>query len=142
LGGVSPYFRKHVVFRKKDAPLWIEIRICRTNALLELASSSYHTQPHGGFAMNGFDGNICLWALVGVQFFGIVSAVTARLSEGTHYQMVSQRVFCCLLPLVGGANIFSLTIGPSAWLACSATFSVMVLMVTCDFQNDRVGAMR
>ena len=53
--------------------------------------------------MNGFDSPAVLWLLVAVQFFGVLSACAARLSEGSPRQAISQACFW-ILPLMGVAT--------------------------------------
>ena len=91
--------------------------------------------------MNGFDSPAALWLFVAVQFFGILSACAARLSEGSPRQAISQGMFLGMLPLMGVVTLVAFAVGPGCWLACSTTLAVMVLVVTCDFRNSRESAM-
>ena len=43
--------------------------------------------------MNGINTSVALWPLVAVSLFGLASAWTARLSEGSSFQVVAQFVF-------------------------------------------------
>lgn len=79
------------------------------------------------------EGFVVLCSLGAIQVLGLVSAAAARLSEGSRCQRLSQRVFLGWLGVVGGSTILSLGLWPPCWLASGATFSVMVLTVTCDF---------
>jgi hypothetical protein len=87
--------------------------------------------------MNGIESSTALWLLVAVQLLGITSAWMARLSEGSAFQTVTQRVFFTTLLLVGAATVVALAVGPGAWVACSATLAVMVVMAICDFGTSR-----
>jgi hypothetical protein len=90
--------------------------------------------------MYGFDSSATLWLLIGVQLLGVSSAWTARLSEGSPWQTVSQYVFFATLPLMGIVTSIAFGIGPGCWLACCTTLATMVLTVTCDFRGSREAA--
>ncbi len=68
---------------------------------------------------------------------GLASALAARLSEGSRHQALCQGTFFVCLALVGVTVITSLSASPSAWLFAGATFSIMVVGVTCDFSRCR-----
>ena len=90
--------------------------------------------------MNGFDSSTALWLLVAAQFLGVATAWLARLSEGSARQTLSQWMFFGAMPLMGGATMAALAVGPGCWLACSTTLAFMVLTVTCDFRGSREAA--
>jgi hypothetical protein len=90
--------------------------------------------------MNGFASTTGLWLLVAAQCFGVASAASARLSEGSPCQAVSQWVFLVALPLVGAATVVALMVGPGIWVACATSLAVMVLTATCDLRVRRQSA--
>jgi hypothetical protein len=87
--------------------------------------------------MNGFDSHIAFGLLIAVQFLGVLSAATARLTEGSSCQAVGQWAFLAALPLVGAATCIALTVGPGVWVACAASLAIMVLVATCDVRVNR-----
>jgi hypothetical protein len=90
--------------------------------------------------LNGFDSPTGLGLLIATQLLGVLSACLARLSEGSCCQTVGQCMFVGVLTLMGAATMVALAIGPGCWVACSATLSVMILTVTCDFRGSREAA--
>lgn len=90
--------------------------------------------------MNGFDSPNVLWVFIAVQLFGLASAWTARLSEGSTCQSVSQCIFFVALPAIAAITAFALDLGPGFWLISATTMTVMILTVTCDFRASREAA--
>ena len=90
--------------------------------------------------MNGLDSPAALWLLVAIQFVGVLSACAARLSEGSSRQSAIQCLFFGTLALMGVATVTAFAVGPGWWLACSASLTVMILTVTCDFRSGRESA--
>jgi hypothetical protein len=87
--------------------------------------------------LNGFESSAALEILVAAQCCGILTAVLARLSEGSFIAAAFQWVFFVALALVGAATAVAITIGPGIWVACATSFAVMVLLATCDLNVDR-----
>jgi hypothetical protein len=114
----------------------MQIAIWKIEAISYLGESTERMLP----PMNGIESSTALWLLVCVQLLGIGSAWTARISQGSSLQALTQRVFFTTLLLMGFATTFALAVGPGIWLACAASLSVMVLVVTCDFGIDRESA--
>jgi len=85
--------------------------------------------------MNGFDSSTILWLFIGAQIVGVFTAWLARLSENSPRQTVIQWLFFGILSLMGVITMLAMTVGPGCWIACSTTFAVMVLTVTCDFRH-------
>jgi hypothetical protein len=71
---------------------------------------------------------------------GLLSALAARLGEGSRHQTTCQWAFLICLGLVGATTIVTLAGAPGAWLGAGATFSVMVVGTTCDFSRSRRAA--
>lgn len=90
--------------------------------------------------LNGFDSPTGFGLLLAAQLLGVFSACLARLTEGSSCQAIGQCLFVGALSLVGAATMVALAIGPGCWIACSATLSLMILTVTCDFRGSREAA--
>jgi hypothetical protein len=75
------------------------------------------------------------WVIVVVQVLGLLSAGLARFSEGSRGQVACQWLFFACLILVGLTTMAALGFGPGHWILLGATFSTMVLSVTCDFSH-------
>ena len=86
--------------------------------------------------MDGMDMSAVDGMLAAVQVLGLASAWLARLSENSRRQSSCQWLFLACLALVGGSTIVALGLGSGCWLVCGATFSLMVLAVTCDFSRS------
>jgi hypothetical protein len=78
-----------------------------------------------------------LWGLVAVQVAGLISASAVRVSEGSRRQTACYCLFLALLVLVGLATAVGVRLWPGGWLLSGTTFSVMVLIATCDFERSR-----
>lgn len=85
--------------------------------------------------MTAHQSTIILATLLAVELLGLISAALARLSEGSAYQASGQRLFFGSLGLVGLTTMAALLLGPGYWLTSGATFSLMVLTATCDFNH-------
>jgi hypothetical protein len=77
-----------------------------------------------------------LGTLATVQLLGMASAWLARLSEGTAHQARFQRFFFVSLVVVGGATMVSLRLPPVYWLISAVTFTLMIMVVVCDFSRS------
>jgi hypothetical protein len=84
--------------------------------------------------MHYLDGGLAIYVLGAVQVLGLMSAMLARLGEGSHWQPATQRLFIVCLALVGMETMLALALGlVGCWLPSAATLSVMVIAATCDF---------
>ena len=90
--------------------------------------------------MNGFDSPTVLGLLIVAQLLGIFIAWAARLSEAPMAQVVSQCLFFLALPLIALMTACALVASSGCWLMGSATITIMVLTVTCDFRTSREAA--
>lgn len=70
---------------------------------------------------------------------GLLSALAARVSEGSRHQATCQWLFLLCLGLVGVTAIVELRDAPEAWLGAGTTFSAMVVGILCDFRRCRRG---
>ena len=61
----------------------------------------------------------------------------ARLSDGSDHQDRCQRLFFISLVLVGGATMAALHFSPLCWLVSAVTFTLMIMVVVCDFSRSR-----
>lgn len=77
------------------------------------------------------------FCLMAILLAGFGSACAARLSVGSRRQTVCQSIFFFCLVVVGGVMVASLGLAPCFWVFPAFTFSVMVLMATCDFGRSR-----
>lgn len=87
--------------------------------------------------MNGIELSAALWILVGIQAMGLISAIMARVGEGSPRQTASHACFFACLAIVGAATVMALAVGPGCWITSATTLAVMVLIVTCDFSRGR-----
>ncbi len=78
--------------------------------------------------------------LFGLLALGMASACAARVSVGSCWQFLCQLVFTVCLLLVGLVTALTLTLSPNFWVVPAATFSLMLLMATCDFGRSRQAA--
>ncbi len=76
------------------------------------------------------------WLFVAVQVLGLISALIARLATGSSRQTACYGAFLGCLTLVAGVTLVSPGLGLGPWLASSATLSLMILTVTCDFSRS------
>jgi hypothetical protein len=72
-----------------------------------------------------------------LQVMGLVSALLARISQGSSLEAGYQRVFFLLLASVGAATIVAVQIAPFICITSCATLSVMVLATVWDFRPKR-----
>ena len=86
--------------------------------------------------MNGLE-TALIWCLFLSQAAGLVSAVATRVGSGSACHVSTRWLFAFLLSIVGLGMVVSLDLGPAYWLSSGATFSIMVLTVTCDFGDYR-----
>jgi hypothetical protein len=88
--------------------------------------------------MHNLDGALAIFFLGAVQVLGLMSAVVARLGEGSDWQPATQHLFIVCLALVGVETMLALALGPVGyWLPSAATLSVMVIAATCDFSRTQ-----
>ena len=87
--------------------------------------------------MAPMEGSYAFWLLLAVELLGLISAVAARLGEGSRGEAWAQRLFLAMMGVVGVATIFSLGFGPQYWPTAGATLSLMVLITTWDFGRAR-----
>ena len=78
-----------------------------------------------------------LGTLAAVQILGMASAWLARLSEGSAHQCRCQRLFFFSLVIVGAATMAALRFSPICWLVSAVTFTLMIMVVVCDFSRSR-----
>ena len=78
-----------------------------------------------------------LWTLATVQLLGMSSAWLARLTEGSAHQNRCQRLFFFSLIAVGAATMISLRMPPLYWLFSAVIFTLMIMVVVCDFSRHR-----
>ena len=90
--------------------------------------------------MSSLDASCVFWGLVAVAVVGLASACFARMSEGSRHESLGQRLFFACLAFVAATTMAATTLGTGCWLSSGTTFSVMVLMVTCDFSHARRAA--
>lgn len=87
--------------------------------------------------MNAISASAVFWIWGLVQVLGLVSALAARVSEGSSGQSASHGVFLAALALVGITTVIAVAMGPDWWLISAAILAIMVLTVTCDFSRNR-----
>lgn len=87
--------------------------------------------------MNVLTESSLICAVVGVLATGLLSAWFARIGAGSPQQTLSHALFFGCLPMVAGATIISVGIGPGYWLASASTFAVMVLAATAETRRSR-----
>lgn len=75
------------------------------------------------------------WLLITIQVFGLASTWAVRRTEGSPLQTSFQRLFFAALLMVGAATVMALWVGTGMWLACGSTFSIMVVLTTCEFSQ-------
>jgi Flp pilus assembly protein TadB len=78
-----------------------------------------------------------LGTLATVQLLGMASAWLARLAEGSAHQNRCQRLFFFSLIAVGGVTMMSLRMPPLYWLVSAVIFTLMIMVVVCDFSRHR-----
>ncbi len=80
------------------------------------------------------------WFLGVVQVSSLTSALFVRVSAGRPSQPLAQRLFVACLALMGFVTMGALYLGPGYWLMAAATLASMILIVTCDFGEERTTA--
>ncbi|MDZ4820575.1 MAG: hypothetical protein SGJ20_16540 [Planctomycetota bacterium] len=84
------------------------------------------------------DSATIIWCFALIEACGLITAVVARVGEGSHRQIVLHRLFMLFLVLNGAGAMLAVRIGPGLWLSSAATLGVMIVAAVCDFrQSDR-----
>jgi hypothetical protein len=73
-------------------------------------------------------------ALALLQVIGLLSALLARLSEGSSQQSWCHWLFVSCLAVIGIATMAFVAAGTKHWLPSGATLSLMVLAAVWDFR--------
>lgn len=76
-------------------------------------------------------------AVVAAQVLGLTSAWLARISQGCRCEGLCQWLFYVCLSTVGLATMVNFALVPGWWWVTATVFSIMVLVVTCDFRPAR-----
>ncbi|MCR4413685.1 MAG: hypothetical protein NUV77_14795 [Thermoguttaceae bacterium] len=90
--------------------------------------------------MDSTSGSLLVAGLATVQVLGLFASLGTRLSTGSRFEGKCRCLFLALLGLAGMATVVALAMTPAYWVVSGASFSVMVLVATCDFQrSDHAG---
>jgi len=87
--------------------------------------------------MSGMEAVVLSIVLGSSQVFGLVVALSTRLSEGSRFQGFFQTLFLVYLALIGGATIISVAVARDVWLGFGATLSIMLVTAVSDFRQPR-----
>jgi uncharacterized membrane protein len=73
--------------------------------------------------------------LGGIQLFGLIAAVVARLAQGTRYEPVCQWGCVAALGLVGGLCGYAIQFGPHAAATSAVTLLLMTMIAVIDVRQ-------
>ena len=76
------------------------------------------------------------WAVVAIQFLGMLSALAARINWVERRQALCHRLFFVCLVVVGIATVVSLGLGVQHWLFSGVALAVMSVAATVDLDGS------